>query len=74
MLSSQPLEAPRIMSTKKLDKAYISEIDKFLHALDNKFANTESQNAEIKKNQRIAHLRDKAGNTKTNQGSIWEDF
>ena len=47
------------MASKKIDKSYISEIDKFLYALDNRFTNTASQEAEIDKHARIMRLRDK---------------
>gem|GEM_PF-3638458 len=62
------------MCSKKLDKAYISEIDKFLHALDIKFTNTPSQQAEIDKHERIERLRDTPTDSKPTHSPIWDDF
>jgi len=41
-----------------IDKAYISSYDKFLRNFDKTHEKSASQLAEIKKNQRIADLRD----------------
>lgn len=62
------------MSSKKIDKAYISEIDKFLHTLHIKFTRTESQKAEIDKHDRIAKLRDVATETPLTHKPLWDDF
>lgn len=62
------------MSSKKINKAYISDVDKFLHALDVKFSKTASQQAEIDKHDRIAKLRDVATETIPTHKPLWEDF
>ncbi len=44
---------------KKLDKKYVSETDKFLAALNERFGfKAESQQVEIKKHERVNKLRD----------------
>ncbi len=74
MRSFMELQDESSMCSKKLDKAYISEIDKFLHALDIKFTNTPSQQAEIDKHERIERLRDTPTDSKPTHSPIWDDF
>jgi len=62
------------MASKKIDKSYISEIDKFLYALDNRFNNTPSQEEEIDKHARIARLRDQPYEQEFSHTALWEDF
>ena len=57
-----------------LNKAYISEFDKFLITLASKSNPTESQQAEIDTYDRIAHLRDNANDELLHHHSIWEAF
>lgn len=62
------------MCNKKVNKAYVSDMDIFLHTLDQKFANTQPQDAEIAKHERIFHLRDNAACEKGDHPTLWEDF
>lgn len=61
------------MSTRDIDKAYVSPIDKFLYQFDRDHENTLSQLKEIKKNGRIAMLRDDP-NLLDSQDEIWKEF
>ncbi|MFI4962900.1 MAG: CBU_0585 family protein [Legionellales bacterium] len=61
------------MNTKNIDKAYVSPIDKFLFEYDATHEKTASQIQEIKKNQRIALMRDDK-EYKDSKGAIWESF
>jgi len=56
-----------------INKAYISPIDYFLYAFDQSHEKTASQQAEIKKYQRITYLRDDAHPVEQVE-IIWEDF
>ncbi|WP_035918514.1 CBU_0585 family protein [Legionella fairfieldensis] len=56
-----------------IDKAYVSPYDKFLFEFDATHKKSASQQQEIEKNQRIAHLRDHAKH-KDEQGEIWDAF
>ena len=60
------------MNTFDLDKAYVSPIDKFLLTYDATHEKTASQLQEIKKNQRIAALRDRSCTGEEEE--IWEKF
>lgn len=61
------------MSAKKIDREYVSDIDKFLREFDKTHPLSASQQKEITKNGKIAHLRDdpKAPHRSEN---IWEKF
>lgn len=47
-----------MLSKKKINKSYISEIDQFLTEFDRTHSLSASQQAEITKYKRIYHLRD----------------
>lgn len=57
-----------------LNKAYISEFDKFLLKINATLAVTESKQIEIDKYDRIAHLRDNANDELLHQHITWENF
>ncbi|MBA2710989.1 MAG: hypothetical protein H0U57_10390 [Tatlockia sp.] len=61
------------MSNNDIDKAYVSPYDKFLFEFDATHKKSPSQLKEIKKNQRIANLRDKV-QKKDEDGEIWGEF
>ena len=61
------------MSSKDIDKAYVSPYDKFLFGFDAKHEKSASQLKEIKKHQRIAYLRDHA-EPQDSDGEIWSSF
>jgi hypothetical protein len=61
------------MSNTDIDKAYVSPYDKFLFEFDATHKKSESQLKEIKKNGRIAHMRDDK-DYKDDKGEIWEEF
>lgn len=56
-----------------IDKAYVSPYDKFLFEFDATHEKTESQIKEIKKNARIAHMRDDKEYHQS-KSEIWEEF
>jgi len=59
---------------RKLDKHYVSDIDKFIQAFNTRHPiQSASQKAEIKKHQRIFALRDKA-TLEQDIDKIWNDF
>lgn len=62
-----------IMSNNDIDKAYVSPYDKFLFEFDATHAKSASQIKEIKKHERIAHMRDDKDYI-DNKGEIWEEF
>jgi hypothetical protein len=61
------------MSTRSLDKAYVSPYDQFLYGFDATHAKTPSQEKEIKKNKRIAKLRDDPAAALTTD-KLWDKF
>lgn len=61
------------MNKIDIDKAYISPIDKFLYAFDKAHPKSKSQIAEIKKNKRIAILRDNPHPTQP-EAELWDEF
>lgn len=61
------------MSSNNIDKAYVSPYDKFLFEFDATHKKSESQIKEIKKNRRIAQMRDNK-NYKEDKSEIWSDF
>jgi len=61
------------MSMHDIDKAFVSPYDKFLFEFDRTHPKTESQLKEIKKNGRIAHMRDDK-NYKEKDSELWSDF
>lgn len=60
------------MTKHDIDKAYVSPIDKFLYRFDMEHELSASQLKEIKKNLRIARLRDDPQPLDNNE--IWEKF
>ena len=62
-----------IMNTTDIDKAYVSPYDKFLFEFDAQRKKSESQIKEIKKNGRIALMRDNK-DYKEDKSEIWEEF
>jgi hypothetical protein len=60
------------MSSQDIDKKYVSPIDKFLYEYDATHEKSESQLKEIKKNGRIASLRDDPGASENHD--VWVDF
>lgn len=61
------------MSNNDIDKAYVSPYDKFFFDFDANHPKTASQLKEIKKHERIAHMRDDK-EYKDNTSEIWEEF
>lgn len=61
------------MNKNEIDKAFVSEYDKFLRKFDATHKKSASQMKEIEKHQRIAAMRDNADN-KEDSGTIWKDF
>jgi hypothetical protein len=61
------------MSSDDLNKAYVSPYDVFLFEFDATHEKSASQLQEIKKNARIARMRDDA-DYKEESGEIWKDF
>lgn len=61
------------MNTLDIDKAFVSEYDKFLFKFDATHAKSESQLKEINKHQRIALMRDDKDYNQ-NKAVIWEKF
>lgn len=61
------------MSKTDIDKAYVSPYDKFLYEYDATHKKSASQLKEIKKHERIAHMRDDK-DYKDEKGEIWEEF
>ena len=59
-------------NTKKVDKAFISEIDKRLAKFDQLNLLTASQKAEIEKHKPIFKRRDKAINDQPEKPSLWD--
>lgn len=59
---------------KPANKSYVSDLDKFLVTFDTENPQqSPSQQAEIKKYERIGRLRDQASQT-TASSKIWQDF
>lgn len=61
------------MTHHDIDKAFVSDHDKFLYAFDRDHEKTASQLKEISKHQRIAQLRDNADSSSL-ANEIWQDF
>lgn len=61
------------MNLEKIDKAYVSPLDRFLMGFDKTHEKTTSQIAEIAKHEKIAKLRDEALSSPVS-GEIWVDF
>lgn len=61
------------MHKGKLEKAYVSDIDKFLMEFDQSHPKSVSQREEIDKHKRLFLLRDDP-NAPREQSAIWEDF
>ena len=61
------------MNSQDIDKAYVSPYDEFLFEFDATHNKTASQLAEIRKNKRIALLRDNALPSK-DEPFLWKDF
>lgn len=61
------------MNTTDIDKSYVSPYDKFLFEFDATHSKSESQIKEIKKNGRIAEMRDNKEYKETD-GEIWKEF
>ena len=61
------------MSNDDINKAYVSPYDKFLFEFDQKHEKTASQLKEIRKNARIAKLRNDPNATDA-QDELWKDF
>lgn len=61
------------MGKGKVQKDFVSDIDKFLMQFDATHSKSASQVQEIKKHQRIFLLRDDP-NAPREQSEIWEDF
>ncbi|WP_131783163.1 CBU_0585 family protein [Legionella gresilensis] len=61
------------MSSSDIDKAYISPYDEFFYEFDEEHKKSHSQMVEIKKNERVARLRDNA-EPDPSQNEIWEEF
>ncbi len=61
------------MSKNDIDKAFVSTYDKFLFEFDATHEKSPSQLKEIKKDARIAKLRDKP-QIKDEEGEIWGEF
>lgn len=61
------------MNKKDIDKAYVSEYDKFLQRFDATHEKSLSQQKEINKHQRIARLRDGI-EQQAGDSPIWSDF
>lgn len=59
---------------KKIDKHFISEIDRELAKFDATHPKSASQEAEIKKYKRIISLRDEALPATPPVDDLWEDF
>lgn len=57
---------------KKIDKHFISEIDKKMAEFDNTHPNSISQQAEVDKYQRIYQLRDVATVQTTKNDDLWQ--
>lgn len=53
------------MNLDKINKDYVSDIDKFLTEFDGQHEKSESQKEEIKKHEHIAKLRDHSDSDKT---------
>ncbi len=63
------------MNMKKVDKHYVSDIDRQLREFDAKHPPADSQQAEIAKYQRIHKLRDQANLKHANdEEPLWADF
>lgn len=61
------------MTTHDIDKFYVSPYDKFMFTFDSEHEKSASQIKEIKKNQRIAELRDNPVPL-DKQEKIWTEF
>lgn len=61
------------MSKMKIDKEYVSVIDKFLQQAEHTNRKTPSQNREIRKHQRIFESRDNKHSDESHT-EIWEEF
>ncbi|MDR3441660.1 MAG: hypothetical protein P4L65_01450 [Legionella sp.] len=61
------------MNTTDIDKSYVSPYDKFLFEFDATHSKSESQIKEIKKNGRIAEMRDNKEYKETGS-EIWKEF
>lgn len=61
------------MAKGKLEKAYVSDIDKFLMEFDQSCPKSLSQEQEVSKHERIFLLRDDP-NAPREESAIWEDF
>ena len=57
---------------KKLDKQFVSDIDKKLEEFDKKHKKSPSQLAEINKYQRIYELRDVPNDQPKNKDTLWD--
>ena len=60
------------MNKLDIDKAYVSPYDYFFHEFDTRHSLSASQQAEIKKHQRIAKLRDEVVSTEPQES--WMEF
>ena len=59
---------------QKIDKQYVSNIDKKLAEFDAVNSKSASQLAEIAKYKRLNRLRDKKVIPHRNKGQLWQDF
>ena len=57
----------------KIDKKYVSDIEKFMQAFDKKYPKSKSQQQEIAKYARIFRLRDQP-EAVDGEETIWKDF
>ena len=72
MSNSNSHKAGIIPLMAKTDKQYVSEIDKLLTKFDKSCPLSPSQQAEIKKHERVYHLRDHPELLRKDESDLWD--